>query len=138
MLNMPKKSVSTTTYTCSSCRKEFPSEKIRYTQDGKRLICVECSTAVKGSVIKETNALKTSSVTNVVKQQPKVVVAANPDAPVSLMCISCKYKFTTKKSKLKSGVICPYCGKDKLMRNDTSATKLNKLISESGDSRYDY
>jgi len=104
-----------TLYICDQCKEKFAFGNIRYTADGKKLVCLECYDHIK----KSQQAKK-----------PEIIEIAEtlPDA-IKVICVKCRYKFSIKR---KSGakVMCPYCGGNNLMRDETTAEKLVEEVSQ--------
>ena len=96
-------------YTCSLCRLQFPSAKMRYANDGKKLICVECFNKAykkdQPDAPKEEKRL----------YEGAIEIASGPRAPragsILVICAHCRYKFHYR---LNLKPICPYCGKSGL------------------------
>ena len=100
---------------CSICKEHFPFGEIRYSGDGKRVICKECY----GKAREKPN--KTS--------QSSQLTEKAPAEAVKLICYDCRYKFSFKKGST-ARLRCPYCGGDKLVRDDLSAEKLVEEASK--------
>jgi len=100
-------------YTCSVCREDFQFKNIRYSPDGKKIVCTECYN--RG--LRSAKSQKT---------------AANPlPETIKLMCVDCRYKFIWRPaSPIK--LMCPYCGKNRLIKDEITAEKLIKEVSEMG------
>jgi len=104
-------------YMCSLCKGEFRFENIRYSPDGKRVVCVACY--------------------NQIKKQEGQKIKKDEDKPISksgalkLRCIDCGYKFSFKtESRLNKA--CPYCGKSRFIEDESI---VDKLINESVSQR---
>jgi len=116
-----------TTYTCSSCKKKVKFEDIRYAADGKKLLCAVCfkknEKSKKTSEENTLNAKKSSGTPDVPKQKPETL---------KVTCVDCKYKFSLKKG---SKPRCPYCGGERIMRDDQFSAE--KLLGEVSGSEED-
>lgn len=102
-------------YRCELCKDEFPFESIRYSSDGKKVVCMDCFS----------KSLK--------EQKKKVDEKQIKEIPrsVKLICSDCSYRFYFRVgSKVK--LICPYCGKSNIRKDDLTAEKLIEEISQSG------
>ncbi|MBS3102899.1 hypothetical protein J4458_05655 [Candidatus Woesearchaeota archaeon] len=113
-------------YNCAHCQCQFPFEKVRYTNDGKRLVCLDCYSRL----VKSDEFLKR-------EQQKKGKIDAPgpgilPD--IKLICVDCRYKFSWKKGS-RMGIACPYCGGSHLMNDDTTADKLIQEVSDVNELR---
>lgn len=101
-------------YMCSECKGKFKFEDVRYSSDGKKVICKDCYSRVK----------------NQGKNEVKVVL---PNETVSdyvkLICTNCRYKFSLRK-KSRFNLICPYCGGNQLIKDDITADKLIRELSQ--------
>lgn len=111
-----EKSIATTLYQCALCTLKFPFEKIKYSTDGKRIICIDCYSKVA----------KKSQKANEAKQR------ANPNSMaqyegkgVEVMCANCSYKFQYKPNFKPR---CPYCGGSKIRKYENITA--NKLLQE--------
>ena len=104
--------IKTLLYKCSLCRKEASFDNIRYSDDGKRIVCLECYT-------------KKNS-----QQPPKYAenaeISQKDEAHINLICKDCRYKFRIKK-KQNTIIKCPYCSSKSLMRDEFD---INKVIEE--------
>lgn len=107
-------------YNCNLCRKSVPFEKVRYFNDGKRLICLDCY----DKLAKENKAR--------VEQVKKEEAVAKKVDSMKVKCMHCSYKFNLKAIP-RTGVRCPYCGGEDVMRDDTTADMLLKnLLGDRG------
>ena len=100
-------------YICNVCNKKFPFENIRYSIDGKRILCIDCynKVAEKQEKKKETYS------------------AVKEPESVKLVCLDCKYHFSIKKgSKVK--LRCPYCSNSNLAKDDMTAERLIEEVSQ--------
>jgi len=99
-------------YACSLCKLEFPSAKMRYAHDGKKLICLECFNKVYKKkqqdqiTIKEKQSYEYSN-------KPSPASGAILNKPILVICTHCRYKFHYK-TNFKP--FCPYCGKSTLKK----------------------
>lgn len=99
-------------YRCTICKFDYPFEEIRYSEDGKKLLCTGCSKVFKNKVPKaEIKAVEKES-----------------DDSVKVICMDCRYNFRLKKAQAKK--ICPYCGKSRLMKQEGSAQRLIDDVSK--------
>ena len=96
-------------YMCDQCKNKFEFGNIRYTNDGKKLVCLGCYSKIK----KQTETKK-----------PEIIepVQHLPDV-IKVICVKCRYKFSLNR-KSKAKVMCPYCGGNNLMIDGTTAEKL--------------
>ncbi len=108
---------ASTLYMCSACKGKLEFENVRYSNDGKRIVCKDCYSRVGKSQKKETK---------VMPQKDSL-----PDS-IKLICIKCRYKFSLKR-KPEIRVICPYCGGNQLMKDDITADKLIKEVSQNSN-----
>ena len=101
-------------YICNVCNKKFPFEDIRYSIDGKRILCIDCH-----NKIMEKNERK-REVSSAAKELSN---------SVKLICLDCKYHFSIRKgSKVK--LRCPYCGNNRLAKDNLTAEKLIEEVSK--------
>ncbi len=107
-------------YTCTICKGKFQFGDIRYSSDGKRIVCRGCYDKVKkdGSIKKK-------------KIEIELKICKKSDA-IKLICIDCRYKFSWSKAS-RINLICPYCGSKRLMKNENTAEKLVEEASQSSD-----
>ena len=99
-------------YLCSVCKNKFAFKDVKYSKDGKELVCKGCYQKISEKKEK--------------KQEVKG--SAIEEKAIKLICVKCRYKFSYKKgSRVK--LICPYCGSNKLMRDDTTADKIIQEVS---------
>lgn len=103
-------------YTCAHCREQFQFENIRYSNNGKRILCLDCY----NRLLKSDKQKKDTEVT--APKEEKLVGKDRKDG-IKVICVDCRYKFfLAKKPNMK--FVCPYCGKDKLIEDATTAEKL--------------
>ena len=100
-------------YTCEACKGKFQVENIRYSKDGKTVVCVDCYNQVK-TADKSKKKIEISPVSSKISDMIKVI------------CVDCRYKFTVRNPADKVKINCPYCGKNRIMRDETTASKLIK------------
>ena len=105
-------------YICTICKGKFQFGDIRYSSDGKRIVCRGCYDKVK----KDDNIKKK-------KGEPK---GTKKSDATKLICIDCRYKFSWSKAS-RINLVCPYCGSKRLMRNENTAEKLVEEASQSSD-----
>lgn len=103
-------------YICDGCKGKFRFKEIRYSSDGKRVVCKDCYSkgAMKNQKKKETS---------------EVLPNKNISDSVKLICMNCRYKFSLRK-KSRFSLICPYCGGKQLMKDDITADKLIEEVSQ--------
>lgn len=104
-------------YECSICKDKFKFGKMRYSNNGRRLLCLDCYKRA----LKKENEKMVKLVT-----EPKINKFGEA---VKVICIDCRYKFSIRKGS-KVNLKCPYCGKDKLMKDETTAEKLIDEVSK--------
>lgn len=117
-----EKSMSTTSYRCTLCTLNFPFDKMKYSQDGKRLICMDCYNRIlkKGQKDEEERQKKES-----------IASAQSSGEGVGVMCVNCNYKFRYRLNPHNPQVKpkCPYCGKTSLRKYEELTAE--KLLNES-------
>ena len=102
-------------YRCVSCKKEFPSGKIRYGRDGKSVFCIGCyEKSCKEELQKE--------------KKDRSASAAIPTDNLVLVCTKCMYKFYFN-PKAKTKLRCPYCGEATHVKKDLTADKILEEVS---------
>lgn len=111
-------------YSCSLCKLEFPSPKMRYAHDGKKLICLECFNKVYKKKQQQTLEKEKQSY-EYSKQSPASRAILNK--PILVICTHCRYKFHYK-ANFKP--FCPYCGKSGLKKYEefTAQNILNDSV----------
>ena len=120
-----KKSISFDLYRCAHCTGEFQFGNIRYTNDGKRIVCLDCyNRLTKSSQITKKEYKKTGK-TEIASEIASDIAADS----IKLICVNCRYKFSLKKAT-RAAIMCPYCGGNSLMRDDISADKLIDELSQ--------
>ncbi|HII68706.1 TPA: hypothetical protein HA270_02440 [Candidatus Woesearchaeota archaeon] len=92
-------------YQCAQCKKEVSSELLKYSRDGKRLICLDCHTKIE----------KAMALTS----QPAWSSHTREDR-IKWACSCCGYHFTMKKGT-SVALRCPYCGSRQIERDSHSA-----------------
>lgn len=109
-------------YTCAICKLEFQFEGLKYSKNGKRIICLNCYDRITKA---DNLAVKTESEK---KKKDKIQQPAASES-IGVICMDCNYKFSLKKpSKIK--LMCPYCGKNRLVRDNTTADEMIKEVSQ--------
>ena len=103
-------------YACTDCKKKFDFESIRYGSDGKTIRCVSCHEQVLREEQKKREA----------EAKPKAAPVMSD--VLKLICVECRYKFSYRKGS-RIQPVCPYCGKSRLMIDDTTA---DRLVEEVG------
>lgn len=104
--------MASASYMCCTCKGKFGFEEIRYSNDGKRIVCKSCYDRFIKTAKKEEGI----PVKNVLSDSRKFI------------CVNCKYKFSLKR-KPAGRVMCPYCGGNQLMKDDITAEKLIQEVS---------
>lgn len=100
---------------CDQCKGKFDFGSIRYTNDGKKLVCLDCHDKLK-------KALQ--------EKKPEIIGAAEPLSDVvKVICVKCRYKFTLRRQS-RARVMCPYCSGNNIIRDDTTAERLLEEVSE--------
>ena len=115
-----KNPFSSTLYRCAHCTGQFPFGDIRYTNDGKRIVCLDCYARIMKSseqLKKEKDYPKT--------EKAKIAPLTNmaPDDGIKLICVDCRYKYTLKNPS-SHRAICPYCGKNNLIKDEITTDSL--------------
>lgn len=120
-----EKSISATLYQCTLCTLKFPFDKVKYSKDGKRLICVECYNKILKKDQKDEEA----------RQRKEARYASQPEGEaVKVMCVNCSYKFFYRpKPHLKPK--CPYCSGNKIRRYEELTAE--KLLNEASKSDFE-
>ena len=85
---------------------------MRYGIDGRTLLCVGCYQKKYHGVKKDTPTAFTI----------KSPVIEKPKETMKVICFNCRYKFSILKGAV--GARCPYCNKDKLVRDETTAERI--------------
>src|SRR3989344_341016 len=115
------------TYSCSLCKGKFSFENVKYSNDGKRLICVPCynevmrNTGKKAPVLADGRIVQPIRFKSSVMQQPTPLPA--PASMVKLVCLDCNYRFAYKKYS-EANLRCPYCARTHLTYDDANAQNL--------------
>lgn len=100
-------------YTCCICKFDFPFEKVKYSADGKRLVCVSCHEKLSKKSQEDAQSERFIGTSN--RRFPR------PES-IEVICTNCSYKFYYRKP-LKP--ICPYCGNTSLKQyQDLTAQNL--------------
>jgi len=102
-------------YTCCICKGNFPFDGIRYGPDGKKIVCIGCFNKV---------AMKQGA-KNLQPAKQKEEVSAIPEKTktINYICVSCRYKFSLKPDS-RIPLRCPYCSKEDIMVDNSTADKL--------------
>ncbi len=112
------KSNTSRLYRCTKCKEEFPFEGIRYSTDGKNIVCANCfNKSIKSQKIKEDDS---------------DIHAGKAEDRVKIICMDCRYKFSLKKAT-KVKLRCPYCGGNMLMKDEIT---VDKLLEESSKNSF--
>jgi|SRR3989338_1078238 len=116
-----EKKISLSLYQCALCTLKFSFDKIKYSKDGKKIICVDCYNKIMKKEQKaQTDDHKQNFETKLRSSQPR-------EGGIKVMCANCSYKFTYKpKPQLKPK--CPYCGKGNIRKYEELTAE--KLINE--------
>lgn len=105
-------------YMCDQCKGKFDFGSIRYTSDGKKLVCLGCHDQLK----------KAAQATEA--KNPEIAEAAEPVSDiVKVICVKCRYKFSLKRQS-RARFMCPYCSGNNIIRDDTTAERLLEEVSE--------
>lgn len=107
-------------YRCTLCKRDFAFEDIRYSNDGKRLVCKGCYSKISNS--EKGNQAKMARDKSIVIEEK-----------IRVICAGCRYKFTLNKKT--PSPVCPYCGKNRFIKDDIDT---ERLIKESSNSAYDF
>lgn len=101
-----EKRISTTLYQCALCTLKFPFDKIKYSKDGNKIICLDCYNKMMKKEQKDEARQKNKS---------KLAESQPAGEGIKVMCANCSYKFTYRpKPQLKPK--CPYCGKSNIRK----------------------
>ena len=102
--------------TCDRCKEYTDTNAMKYSKDGKKLLCIKCYTELYEGQI------------NVEKKQE--------DNPLSqhYICRKCRYKFKFKKDSY-TKVNCPYCRSEDI--EPINKLDADFLIGEAAKSEYD-
>ncbi len=111
-----------TLYMCALCRRKFRVGKIRYSKDGKRILCIDCYDHSSKKEFKKENTLSLKQ-----KEKKKDII--------KLVCLSCNYKFLYDKNS-RINLICPYCGSKRLSKYEITAEKLIEETSNLQEENY--
>lgn len=88
---------------CTRCLKEQSIDNVRYSDDGKSIICTDCYAKLHPERLKTPAKSFTT---------PKTQSTVSTEEPlIQYRCIDCNYRF---KSKKKNMLKCHYCGHDNL------------------------
>ena len=101
-------------YLCSSCSKKFNFEDVRYSKDGKDIVCVYCYNDKSKAFEKPAGYVDKPAIT---KTAPNII---------KIICAECNYHFSLKRG---STPRCPYCGGNRLMEDNLTADKLLEEVS---------
>src|SRR3989344_3917015 len=111
-------------YACSLCKLEFPSAKMRYAHDGKKLMCLECYNKVYKKKQQEQATIKEKVSYEYSKLSPASGAILNKT--ILVICTHCRYKFHYK-ANFKP--FCPYCGKSTLRKYEEFTAQ--KILNDS-------
>ena len=114
-----KMSLSLSLYQCALCTLKFPFDKVKYSKDGKKLICIDCYAKLMKKDQKQANE-------NNQKPGIKLRAGQTRDGSIKVMCANCNYKFFYRPN---FNPICPYCGKKSIRKYEELTAE--KLIKES-------
>ena len=118
-----KNPFSSTLYRCAHCTGQFPFGSIRYTNDGKRLVCLDCY----ARIMKSSEQLKKEPKTEKAKTAP--LTNSVTDDGIKLICVDCRYKYTLKNPS-SHRAICPYCGRSNLIKDGITTDRLIEEASQ--------
>ncbi len=104
------------TYLCSKCKNKVSMDKIRYDTEGTSLVCLDCY----GSKTSRSSSLKNEKEPETKAEKIKVI------------CTDCRYKFSLKKGTT-AALKCPYCGNNRLVKDQTSVDEIIKEVSSIGE-----
>jgi DNA-directed RNA polymerase subunit RPC12/RpoP len=104
-------------YLCTLCRGKFPFEKITYSHNGKRIVCKGCYEKI--------------DIPKDVEHRVEVYEPKKTDK-IKVICLKCRYKFTVQLNQ-RSNIMCPYCGGNRLMRDEATAEKILSEVSHRPD-----
>src|SRR3989338_7173455 len=111
-----EKSITTTLYKCALCTLKFPFEKIKYSTDGKRIICIDCYSKLT----------KNNQKTDELKRRVNPNSMAQYEGKgIEVMCANCNYKFHYKPNFKPT---CPYCSGNKIVKYENITA--NNLLQE--------
>lgn len=83
--------------------------------DGKRILCVDCHNKVMESKEK--------------RKEDSLSAVKEPSDSVKLVCLDCEYHFSVKKAS-KVRLRCPYCGNNRLAKDDMTAERIIEEVSK--------
>ncbi len=112
-----KKKLTLSLYQCALCTLKFPVDKIKYSKDGKKLICIDCHNKLMKK--RDTDEARQ-------KTETKQKVKQAEHESIKVMCVNCSYKFFYKPHL---ELMCPYCGSNKIRRYEKLTAQ--QLINES-------
>ena len=108
-------------YTCNICKLEFTSNNIKYSPDGKKVICIRCYDKAYKKEQKPETARKSN-----IELRESSTRKEPLHGSIMVICTHCKYKFNYR-PHLKP--LCPYCGKGTLKKYEEYTAQ--KLINDS-------
>lgn len=105
-------------YICTACKEKFQFEDIRYSSDGKRILCTNCYDKIMKEQKREEGLQNVKAISDSVK----------------LICNDCGYRFSIKRGS-HIRLICPYCSGNQIIKDDITAEKLIQEISQANLNR---
>lgn len=94
-------------------------DSIRYDTNGRDLICSDC---YREKINKKSANISASSTAR--KEEVK--------DRIKVICTDCRYKFSIKPGS-NVALRCPYCGKNRLVKDQTSVDELIREVAEKGE-----
>ena len=104
------------TITCKKCGEKHTPSKMRYLQDGKTLVCINCVRKMREA-----------------KEQKPAHVPPAQRKKTRFKCTKCKHIFSIKDGFPKQ---CPYCSSFSLVSQEWNSD-LDNLIKDAGQKIYD-
>jgi hypothetical protein len=108
---------------CGKCGAKEPANEMRYSIDGKRIICAKCQAIESGGVKGGTTQPTKLMGRDYEEPEPR-------QASVNYYCSNCRFKFS-RNSKIDIR-ICPYCSKEtiSIVPKQTAQAFINKAGRE--------
>lgn len=106
-------------YLCNKCRNKVSLEHIRYDTNGRDLICEDCYS-------------KKSKNEKIERRANNKVDSKIQGERIRVICTDCRYKFSIKRNS-NMALRCPYCGRTRLVKDETSVDELIKEVAEKGE-----